>query len=112
MDLNFEKTDKALVLNIVGRLDTGNYEQASEAINQKIDEGAKSIIADLSLMDYISSSGLRVFLMALKRLKALGGQIILCSIQPKIQEVFEISGFNTLFIITKNLEAASNKIIK
>jgi len=108
MDITYNKIKEKTVFSINGRLDTSNYEQAAESINTKIDAGEINLVADLKNMDYISSSGLRVFLSTLKKLKSLGGNIILCCIQPKIQEVFEISGFNTLFTITKNLEEAKN----
>jgi len=109
MDIKFSTTDGKTIFSIIGRLDTSNYELASEKINARINAGEKELIADLANMDYISSSGLRVFLSVLKKLKAEGGSIILCCIQPKIKEVFEISGFNTLFTITDNIEEAKTK---
>jgi len=109
MDIKFDTIDGKTVFSINGRLDTSNYEKASDTINARIDAGEKKLIANLENMDYISSSGLRVFLSILKKLKANGGDIILCCIQPKIKEVFEISGFNTLFTITSNFEEAKEK---
>jgi len=110
MEIVFENIDDKVVFSVIGRLDTSNYEIASEKINEKIDGGALMMVADLSKMDYISSSGLRVFLSVLKKLKAAGGNIALCGIQPKIKEVFEISGFNSLFIITDTKEEALSKL--
>jgi len=109
MDITFDKIDEKTIISIIGRLDTSNYEEASTKINKQIQNGERNFIANLEKMDYISSSGLRVFLSVLKELKAVGGNIIICCIQPKIKEVFEISGFNTLFTITQNLEEAKNK---
>ncbi len=109
MDIKFNTIDGKTIFSITGRLDTSNYELASEKINARINAGEKELIADLANMDYISSSGLRVFLSVLKKLKSEGGSIILCCIQPKIKEVFEISGFNTLFTITNSIEEAKTK---
>jgi anti-anti-sigma factor len=57
-------------------------------------------------MNYISSSGLRVFLVAQKKVLSLNGKLILCNMQPTIQEIFRISGFSNLFRIFDTLEEA------
>ena len=110
MEILFNKKDGITIFAIKGRLDTSNYETASKEIDKRIAEGEKLFIADLSEMDYISSSGLRVFLSVLKKLKSEGGNIVLCCIQPKIKEVFEISGFNSLFTLTQSVEEGLEEI--
>jgi anti-anti-sigma factor len=57
-------------------------------------------------MDYVSSSGLRILLMALKRITMAKGKFVLCSLQENIREIFEISGFTTIFEIYSNEEDA------
>ena len=51
---------------------------------------------DLGRLDYISSAGLRVVLIAAKRLKSVGGALVLCTLNPSVREVFEISGFASI----------------
>lgn len=110
MELVFSEKDGVNLIQIIGRLDASNYIEASAMLNEKLDKGIRIIIFDLSKLEYVSSSGLRVFLGVLKRLKLVEGDLILCDIQPKINEVFQISGFNSLFKIAKNLDEAFNKI--
>jgi len=57
-------------------------------------------------MDYVSSSGLRILLMALKRITMVKGKFVLCNLQENIREIFEISGFTTIFEIYPNEEDA------
>ncbi|MBN2746396.1 MAG: STAS domain-containing protein [Bacteroidales bacterium] len=110
MTINFSLEDGYTLINLGGRLDTSNYEEASQQIDNQIDMGQRKLIINLEQLEYISSSGLRVLMSALKKVKALGGNLILCNVPEKIMEVFEISGFNTLFVITKDLENAKQKI--
>ena len=48
-------------------------------------------------LDYISSAGLRVLLAAAKQLKGIDGELRICSLNEVVREVFDISGFTTIF---------------
>lgn len=106
MNLKEIKNDKAVIIEIVGRLDTTNFSKLENEIMNHIDSGGNQFVIDCTAMDYVSSSGLRVFLMALKKVKALEGKFLLCGLQENIREIFEISGFTTIFDIYKNQEEA------
>ena len=71
-----------------------------------IEEGARKIVCDMSATEYISSAGLRVFLSIAKRLQKLNGKIVLCLLQPRVREVFEMAGFIQLFQIYSVQEEA------
>ncbi|MGH7166135.1 MAG: STAS domain-containing protein [Nitrospiraceae bacterium] len=68
--------------------------------------GARRLRLDLEGVDFMSSAGLRVLLVAAKRLKPLNGKIVLYSLKPQIREVFEIAGFTTIFPIYAQQEEA------
>ena len=106
MELKFKKDGDATVLELSGRLDTSNYESFSEELFKKLEEGDKYIVVDMADLDYISSSGLRVFLSALKKIRANDGDIALCCLSDKINEVFEISGFSSLFKVYVSMSDA------
>jgi anti-anti-sigma factor len=71
-----------------------------------IDEGARKIVCDMSSTEYISSAGLRVFLSAAKKLQKLDGKIVLCSLQSRVKDVFEMAGFTQIFQIYASQEEA------
>ncbi len=106
--MNLKETNhkKAIIIEIEGRLDTTNFSQLEQKIMQHIDEGRINILVDCSKMDYVSSSGLRIFLMVLKKITSLNGQFALCGLQENIREIFEISGFTSIFKIYDTQEAA------
>lgn len=89
-----EKTKgKVLVLKPEGRLDSNTINAAEADMFSHLEKGETKIVIDLSNLDYISSSGLRLVLMMGKRLSLKGGKLALCGLKPQIREVFEISGF-------------------
>ncbi len=106
MEISKQKESDLMIVSIDGRLDTTNYAELDKELDALLSSGEQNILIDCAGMDYISSSGLRVFLVYLKKTKANGGKIILCNMQSMIQEVFSISGFTSLFTIYESREEA------
>jgi len=101
-----EKIGNFTILKIKGRIDTIRSSGLEAEVNQLFDSEENNLIFNCSGMDYISSSGLRVFLIAQKKAKAVNGKLYLCNMQPAIQEIFRISGFSNLFKIFATQEEA------
>ncbi|MFH1161324.1 MAG: STAS domain-containing protein [bacterium] len=99
MEVTDQKKDKCSVIHITGRLDTTNYTVLEKKLMELIDSGESRLLVNLAKMDYVSSSGLRILLMALKRVAVAKGKFALCSLQENIKEIFEISGFTNIFEI-------------
>ncbi|MFK8252755.1 STAS domain-containing protein [Ancylobacter terrae] len=95
-----------LVVTPVRRLDSASSPAFEEEINARLAGGARDLVIDFSGVDYISSAGLRVILVAGKKLKAAGGRLALAGLRDNCREVFEISGFVALFPVFDTVEAA------
>jgi anti-anti-sigma factor len=106
MNTKFEKIGNFSVLKIKGRIDTIHSSVLENEVNRIFDNGEKNLIFNCGGMNYISSSGLRVFLVAQKKARAINGKLNLCEMQPAIQEIFRISGFSNLFRIFETQEDA------
>ena len=106
MEIREERKDGVLVLGLVGRLDATNSKLFEDKILATIDGGEKQLVIDLSKLEYISSSGLRVFLLASKRLNPAGGKVVLCSLKEPVRQVFEIAGFSSILPIRNSQEEA------
>ena len=106
--LRIVKTEGAQTVSLAfkGRLDTSSAIQAEQAVRGSLGAGDKNLILDLTDMDYISSAGLRVLLLANKYLKQKAGDLALCGLQPNVLEVLNISGFTPLFLIAATPDAA------
>jgi anti-sigma B factor antagonist len=99
VELTEETTDSCTILGIDGRLDTANYGVLEAKLADLLASGKLRILVDCSKLDYVSSSGLRVFLNGLKKVTAAQGKFVLCGLQENIREIFEISGFSDIFEI-------------
>ncbi len=99
MDMDIKDIDDIKVLMVVPRFDAYSAKEVEAALNELIDEGAQTILCDFSETEYISSAGLRVLLATGKKLKKIGGKIVLSSLQPNVREVFDTAGFSSLFDI-------------
>ena len=87
------------VLNIEGRINSANFNLLESEINEILAQGQINIVLNCKDLNYISSSGLRVFLIAQKKLMAVKGKLHLCEMQSGIKEIFDISGFTGIFKI-------------
>jgi len=106
MNLQVASSADFKIVSVEGRLDTTNANEFEKAIMEVIDGGSSKIILNCAGLNYISSSGLRVFLIVQKKMMAIKGQFRLCNMQPGIQEIFDISGFSSIFSIFADQEAA------
>ncbi len=106
MQISEDKNGDVLTVGLKGRLDAATSKTVEEFLLRKIDAGEKHLVLDLSGLDYISSVGLRVFMMTAKRLKVVQGKVVVCSLTTPIKQVFDIAGFTTLFPMFDSRDAA------
>jgi len=92
-----------------GRIDTFNSSQFDQSIQPLLKQETYLLI-DLSECNYISSTGLRIFLSAEKKLKAKGGALYISSVSPEVFQVFEMAGLCKVFHISKNRQIAIEAI--
>ena len=84
---------------IQGRLDTPAAVKAQQEITPLLENADKEILLDCSRLEYISSSGLRLFLTIRKETAAKGGKVIIQNVSDDIKKVFMMTGFFNLFEI-------------
>lgn len=106
MDIAVHDEGEVLVLVPAGRLDSGSAAAFEEVLLGPIDAGRTRLVIDLGDLEYISSAGLRVLLMAAKRLRQADGRLALCAVRDHIVDVFEISGFLSIFTVTAGRDEA------
>ena len=79
------------------RLDSTTAFQLDNAIKEHID-GVTKLTFDFASLDYLSSTGLRVLLMAQKAMDKQG-TIELIHVNESIMEIFEVTGFSDILTI-------------
>ncbi len=98
MELSVEKKEQYNMLHVNGRLDTTTAGEFEKQLLPLLEKGKENIV-DFKELKYVSSSGLRVLLVAAKQLNNNGEKLTIVSMQDHIKEVFDISGFTDLFKI-------------
>ena len=106
MEVKTRTEKSAVVISIKGRIDTVAAPELEKCIIEIMNAIKGILILNMSEVDYISSTGLRVLLSAAKEIKAKQGEILLVGIQGLVKKVFEMSGFSMMFKIFETEEDA------
>ncbi|WP_263768604.1 STAS domain-containing protein [Propionivibrio soli] len=110
MRLEKRSIDDILVVQPIGRLDSTSSPELERVLVENLDAGTKRLLFDFSSLDYISSAGLRVVLLAGKRLRPVQGKMALVGMRDVVREVFEMSGFLSLFAVADTVEDGVTKV--
>lgn len=109
MNVTSRRFANAAVLRVEGRLDQDTCSGFTGDLMKHVDSTARdggAIVLDLSPLEYVSSAGLRCFMLASRQAKAQHGRIFVASLQPMVKEIFEISHFNLVFQVFPSVREA------
>lgn len=107
MEITQEKQGNINIVKITGRLDASTAEKLEETLGGFLNEERTRVLVDCESLEYISSAGLRVLLASAKELKKKNSKICLSSLNPNVKQVFEISGFTSIFPIYESIKDAT-----
>jgi anti-sigma B factor antagonist len=99
MIFEIQEQDGGMLAMVNGRLDTPAAVKAQQEITPLLENANKVITLNCENLEYISSSGLRLFLTIRKEASAKGGKVIIEHINDDIRKVFQMTGFFNLFDI-------------
>lgn len=99
MKINIVNEGESLAVQLSGRLDTAAATEIAPEFQALAEQASKHIILDCAQLEYISSSGLRLFLALRKESAAKGGKLQVQAINADIRQVFMMTGFISLFEI-------------
>ncbi|MBQ7997005.1 MAG: STAS domain-containing protein [Paludibacteraceae bacterium] len=99
METTIQHNGNQMVAFFNGRLDTAAAVKTAEEVKPLMEAADSEIILDCSQLEYISSSGLRIFLSIRKEAAAHGSKVIVRNINADIRQVFMMTGFISLFEI-------------
>jgi len=106
MEISESKRGDVIIVRVQGRLDANSAAALEHALLASIDAGTRRLVIDCEPLEYISSAGLRVLLVAAKRLRSADGEIGLAALKAPIQEVLDIAGFSSIFQSHASVDAA------
>ena len=106
MQIKEEKIGEVMVVTIDDHLDTASAPTFEERLLALIDGGERKVIVDCSDLQYVNSAGLKVFLMAAKKVEPVGGQLVICSLAPSVLMIFDMIGFTRIMKIAPSRDDA------
>ncbi|MFM1885794.1 MAG: hypothetical protein RL026_951 [Pseudomonadota bacterium] len=96
MNVTLDNAGTTTIATLVGRLDFGAAAGLQQQLEQAVAAKPKALVVDCAGLEYVSSAGLRVFLVAARAAKAAGVGFAACALSPSVREVFEVSGFSRI----------------
>jgi stage II sporulation protein AA (anti-sigma F factor antagonist) len=106
MEMIVRNEERAAIIAVTGRMDAVSAPQFDKRLETLMAEGATRIIVNFQNLEYISSAGLQIVLANAKKLESIDGELLLTNLSGAVKEVFEISGFDTIFQIFDDPDAA------
>ena len=106
MELHEENADGIIVLGVKGRVDSATAPDLEEKLVAILATPKSRLLVDFHQVDYISSAGFRVLLVAAKRSEDNGGRLVLCRLSPKVHQLFDLGGFLDLYSVMGSREEA------
>ena len=94
------------VLTVSGRIDANSAPTLEHTLLATVDEKAVPIIVDMSGVDYVSSAGLNVILLAAKALAETSRQLIVAGANDDVADVMRLTGVDKLIVLSASLDAA------
>ena len=93
------------VLEIVGRVDSTTAPSLGVRLTGILAD-RKALVLDLGQLEYISSAGFRVLLLAAKQADTTGHRLALFGMGPKVRQLFDLGGFLDFFVISASRDDA------
>jgi anti-sigma B factor antagonist len=97
MNITIENTGDKWTALLQGRLDTANASVFEDGIKPLAEHADKDICLDCTDLQYISSSGLRLFLALRKKVAAANGNMVIKNLNSGLKDIFKMTGFTSLF---------------
>ena len=110
MEINEQEVNGVMILELAGRLDTLNYGTLEKKLGTLFEAQTNKVVLNCEKLEYVSSSGLRVLLLFLKKANASDGRLCISHLPQNIKEIFDISGFTSIFDIFETTDEALKSI--
>jgi anti-sigma B factor antagonist len=102
--VKFDQTEAGVVCHVRGNLENLTVGEFREDMSQV---HAKSrVIFDLSAVPFVDSAGLGALIGAIRRIRELGGDAVVCAVRPSVGRVLDLVGLNRIVAVAGTLREA------
>lgn len=100
------------LVGVNGRLDQQQTPDLEQRLRDMLGSGHNRLIIDLTQVTYINSGGLRALVTGWRETQQQNGRFVLCGLGPRLQEIFEMVGFDQVFQIYETRTAAQEAFVR
>lgn len=104
MEVIVAEDGRSAHLKPVGRIESSTAMLFEQTLLAQLVDARRSVLIDLSGVDFVSSAGLRVFLLGAKKAKGTPVNMVVCAMDENIRRVFAMSGFDRILVIADDVE--------
>ena len=106
MSLKIEDKGKAKVVSLSGKMDVGLSMTVESEREELVDSGGINLILEISNVEYLSSSGIRVFIAIMRKIKDKQGKIVLADVPETIKKILRTVDLEDLFEVYDSVDKA------
>lgn len=106
MEMHEEQLSGVTALTVKGRLDSTTAPLFGQKLESIVATPQSRLVVDFGHLEYMSSAGFRVLLVAAKRAEEVGSRLVLCGLSAKVRQLFDLGGFLDLFTIARSRDDA------
>lgn len=106
MKIESRREGKAAIVTVSGRMDAESAPAFDAAGEELLKDGATHVVVEMADLQYVSSMGLRSFLLLARQTKAKGGSVHLCGMKGFVKEVFDMTNVTQLFPLHESVDSA------
>jgi anti-anti-sigma factor len=106
MDISIQDYKRVGVVTVGGRIDGATAPEFETNLMGLMETGQNNVILDMSKVDFMSSSCLRVMLTTRKALMKAGGRLVVADPSARVTDTLDIAGIDVLFEVFADREAA------
>ena len=108
IDIKWERKDGVLIAMPSGPIDSISASELHSTLESEIDPGEQVLVLDVEQVSFISSAGIRVFLIIARKFNELGKQFGICALSDPIRNVITTGGFDQIIAVYDSQTAAIN----
>ena len=95
MKIDIEKNSPEIILTVRGRIDTENSPAFQDSVEKNITEDITNVIFDFNDVGYLASAGIRVIIIAIKKVAEVKGTVKIINCFDNIRNVFDMVGLSS-----------------
>lgn len=101
-----EKRGTTIIVSAEGDIDLGRSPMLRDSLRRASADRPSRLVIDLSLVDYMDSSGVATLVEALQTSRKNATALVLCGMKDKVRSIFEIARLDTVFTIAESVDSA------